>query len=60
MRSILYIGHVCSMPLKLLTDNKKKVVIRPVVYVQETDIKIFLTNGNFLLFLVICVVPNII
>ena len=60
MRSILYSGQVRSMPMKLLIDNKKKVVIRPMVYVQEADIKIFLTNSNLLLFLVICVVPNII
>ena len=47
MMSILYGGQVRSMPPKLLTDNKKNVVIRPMVYVQEADIKIFSDEQQF-------------
>lgn len=38
MMSILYNGDVRSMPPKLLSDNKKHIVIRPMCYVQEADI----------------------
>jgi tRNA 2-thiocytidine biosynthesis protein TtcA len=38
LMSILYSGEIRSMPPKLLTDNKKHVVIRPLVYCQESDI----------------------
>lgn len=38
MMSILYNGDVRSMPPKLLSDNKKHIVIRPMAYVQERDI----------------------
>lgn len=38
MMSILYNGDIRSMPPKLLSDNKKHIVIRPLCYVQETDI----------------------
>jgi tRNA 2-thiocytidine biosynthesis protein TtcA len=38
MMSILYNGDVRSMPPKLLSDNKKHIVIRPMCYVQERDI----------------------
>lgn len=38
MMSILYNGDVRSMPPKLLSDNKKHIVIRPMCYVQEKDI----------------------
>lgn len=47
MMSILYSGQVRSMPPKLLTDNKKNVVIRPMVYVQEVDIKSFADEQQF-------------
>ena len=36
--SILYGGEIRSMPPKLLTDNKKHIVIRPLAYCQEKDI----------------------
>ncbi|MDF1757263.1 MAG: tRNA 2-thiocytidine(32) synthetase TtcA [Legionellaceae bacterium] len=36
--SILYNGNVRSMPPKLLSDNKKNILIRPLCYVQENDI----------------------
>ena len=38
LMSILYMGQIKSMPPKLLSDNKKHVVIRPLVYCQESDI----------------------
>lgn len=38
LMSILYNGDIRSMPPKLLSDNKKHVVIRPLCYVQEKDI----------------------
>jgi tRNA 2-thiocytidine biosynthesis protein TtcA len=38
LMSIMYNGEIRSMPPKLLSDNKKHVVIRPLVYCQETDI----------------------
>ncbi|MBI2786542.1 MAG: tRNA 2-thiocytidine(32) synthetase TtcA [Legionella longbeachae] len=38
MMSILYNGDIRSMPPKLLSDNKKHIVIRPLSYVQEKDI----------------------
>ncbi len=38
MLSILYKGEISSMPPKLLSDNKRHVLIRPLVYCQERDI----------------------
>ncbi len=38
MMSILYNGQLKSMPPKLLSDNKKNIVIRPLAYCQENDI----------------------
>ena len=38
LMSILYSGEVRSMPPKLLTDNKRHIVIRPLVYCREADI----------------------
>ncbi len=38
MMSICYNGDIRSMPPKLLSDNKKHIVIRPLCYVQERDI----------------------
>lgn len=43
MMSMLYNGDIRSMPPKLLSDNKKHVVIRPLCYVQEKDIISFAT-----------------
>lgn len=41
MMSMLYNGDIRSMPPKLLSDNKKHIVIRPLCYVQEKDIITF-------------------
>lgn len=38
LMSILYNGEIRSQPPKLLSDNKKHIVIRPFTYVQEKDI----------------------
>lgn len=38
LMSIFYNGQIKSMPPKLLTDSKKHIVIRPMVYCQESDI----------------------
>lgn len=38
LMSILYNGEVRSMPPKLLTDNRRHIVIRPLAYCQERDI----------------------
>jgi tRNA 2-thiocytidine biosynthesis protein TtcA len=41
LMSILYNGEIRSMPPKLLTDNKRHIVIRPLAYCQESDIAAF-------------------
>jgi tRNA 2-thiocytidine biosynthesis protein TtcA len=38
LMSIFYGGTIKSMPPKLLTDDKKQIVIRPLAYCQESDI----------------------
>jgi tRNA 2-thiocytidine biosynthesis protein TtcA len=38
LMSIMYSGVTRSMPPKLITDDKKHIVIRPLVYCQERDI----------------------
>lgn len=38
LMSILYSGEIRSMPPKLLSDNKRHIVIRPLSYCQESDI----------------------
>ncbi|MFI4918824.1 MAG: tRNA 2-thiocytidine(32) synthetase TtcA [Legionellales bacterium] len=47
MMSILYNGDIRSMPPKLLSDNKKHIVIRPMCYVQEKDIIAFTSEQDF-------------
>ncbi|TAL62454.1 MAG: tRNA 2-thiocytidine(32) synthetase TtcA [Legionella sp.] len=47
MMSILYNGDIRSMPPKLLSDNKKHIVIRPLCYVQEKDIITFANQQAF-------------
>jgi tRNA 2-thiocytidine biosynthesis protein TtcA len=41
LMSILYNGEIRSMPAKLLSDNKKHIIIRPLAYCQEADIAAF-------------------
>ena len=36
--SIFYNGEIRSMPPKLLSDDKRNIVIRPLTYCQERDI----------------------
>lgn len=38
LMSIFYSGEIKSMPPKLLSDNKRHIVIRPLAYCQEKDI----------------------
>ncbi|KGP62766.1 tRNA 2-thiocytidine biosynthesis protein TtcA [Legionella norrlandica] len=47
LMSILYNGDIRSMPPKLLSDNKKHIVIRPMCYVQEKDIITFAEEQKF-------------
>lgn len=47
LMSIFYNGEVRSMPPKLLSDNKKHIVIRPMCYVQEQDIISFAQEQSF-------------
>jgi tRNA 2-thiocytidine biosynthesis protein TtcA len=47
MMSILYNGSTSGMPPKLLSDNGKHIVIRPMCYVQEKDIIKFANEQQF-------------
>jgi tRNA 2-thiocytidine biosynthesis protein TtcA len=47
LMSILYNGELRSMPPKLLSDNKRHIVIRPLVYCQEADISEFARQQQF-------------
>jgi len=47
LMSILYTGQIRSMPPKLLSDNKKHIVIRPLSYCQENDIIVYAEEQNF-------------
>ena len=47
MMSICYSGQIRSMPPKLLTDDKQQVVIRPLAYCQEQDIRQFAAKMKF-------------
>lgn len=47
LMSVLYSGAIRSMPPKLLTDNKKNIVIRPLVYCQESDIAAYSKEQKF-------------
>ncbi len=38
LMSILYNGRISSMPPKLLSDDKKHIIIRPLSFCQESDI----------------------
>ena len=47
LMSILYSGAVRSMPPKLLTDDKRHIVIRPLIYCQEKDIAHYAQLMNY-------------
>jgi tRNA 2-thiocytidine biosynthesis protein TtcA len=47
LMSILYNGDIRSMPPKLLTDDKKHIVIRPMAYCQERDISAYAKYHQF-------------
>ncbi|MEE9452518.1 MAG: tRNA 2-thiocytidine(32) synthetase TtcA [Gammaproteobacteria bacterium] len=47
LMSILYGGQICSMPPKLLTDDKQHIVIRPLAYCQENDIRNYAKQQDF-------------
>jgi len=47
LMSILYNGQIRAMPPKLLTDDKQNIVIRPLAYCQEKDIKEYAEQQQF-------------
>ena len=47
LMSILYNGEIRSMPPKLLTDDRRNIVIRPLVYCQEKDIAAYAELQGF-------------
>ncbi len=47
LMSILHSGQIRAMPPKLLSDDKKNVVIRPLVYCQEKDIAEYASEQQF-------------
>ena len=47
LMSILYNGEVRTMPPKLLTDDKRNIVIRPLAYCQEKDIAAYAELQEF-------------
>jgi tRNA 2-thiocytidine biosynthesis protein TtcA len=47
LMSICYNGEIKSMPPKLLSDNKRHIIIRPLAYCQEKDIIKYATEQEF-------------
>ncbi len=47
LMSIFYQGEITGMPPKLLSDNKKNIIIRPLVYCQEADIMVYAKERKF-------------
>lgn len=47
LMSIMYNGQIKSMPPKLLSDDKRNILIRPMVYCQEQDIAQYAMLKNF-------------
>lgn len=47
LMSIFYSGEIRSMPPKLLSDNKRNIVIRPLAYCQEDDIIDYANEQKF-------------
>jgi len=47
LMSILYTGEISAMPPKLLSNDKRNIVIRPLAYCQENDIIAYATEQKF-------------
>lgn len=47
LMSIFYNGEIRSMPPKLLSDSRRHIVIRPLVYCQEKDIACYAEEQQF-------------
>jgi tRNA 2-thiocytidine biosynthesis protein TtcA len=47
LMSIFYNGEIRSMPPKLLSDNKRHIIIRPLAYCQEKDIITYANEQRF-------------
>lgn len=47
LMSVLYNGEIRSMPPKLLSDDRKNIIIRPLSYVQEKDLIAFSNEQKF-------------
>jgi tRNA 2-thiocytidine biosynthesis protein TtcA len=47
LMAILYSGEIRSLPPKLITNDKKHIVFRPLVYCQEQDIIKYAEEQNF-------------
>ena len=56
--NMFYGGKMKSMPPKLISDDGKQIVIRPLTYCKEKTLKNMLSRKNFRLFLVIYVAHN--
>ena len=47
LMSIFYNGEIRSMPPKMLTDDERHIVIRPLVYAQEKDLANYAAQEQF-------------
>ncbi len=47
LMSMFYMGEISSMPPKLLTDDKRHIVIRPLAFCQEKDIIAYSNERKF-------------
>lgn len=48
LMSVLYSGEIRSQPPKLITDDRKHILIRPMAYCQEKDIGLYAKKQNFI------------